>query len=214
MKKITAFALSICMLLSFTSCKKEEAKEPPVPGSMEIQSICELSTLDCYYHNVAKYYEDIPGIISYFDKYKRFWMEYSGNIKVGIDASLLKVERDGRDIVITMPEAKVLDCNVDESTLVPESFIDDKKAVAHTVEDEQRAFKEAKQKMIADVEADKKLLSQARDRAQALIREYIRGISAASKESYNIKWVLKNSDGDDTVVKETVGEAVKEDSQN
>lgn len=36
----------------------ENAKKEVVPQVSQMKSICELATIDCYYHNVAKYSED------------------------------------------------------------------------------------------------------------------------------------------------------------
>lgn len=60
----------------------------------EMRAICELSTMDCYYHNVAKYFEKDAqrGFWGIGKKDKHFWVEYSGVVRMGIDASLVNIE--------------------------------------------------------------------------------------------------------------------------
>ncbi|MDO4976990.1 MAG: hypothetical protein Q4E53_06985 [Eubacteriales bacterium] len=43
-----------CLLLCSCSTEKQVEKTVPEPNISQIRLICELSTLECYYHNVAK----------------------------------------------------------------------------------------------------------------------------------------------------------------
>ena len=62
MKKIIALALALATCFLLTSCSQEnESSVPekiPEPEITKMRSICELATMECYYHNVAKFYEE------------------------------------------------------------------------------------------------------------------------------------------------------------
>ena len=140
----------------------------------EMRAICELSTMDCYYHNVAKYFEKDAqkGFLGIGKKDKRFWMEYSGVVRMGIDVSLVKVEVEDMQVTITIPEAKVLKCTVDSESLSQNSYIVDEMAAK-----------------------DKTLLANAQQRAKSLLEEYIKNIGEAVGEEYKIDWIYVDASG-------------------
>ena len=126
MKKLLVSIMLILMTLSLAACgdKKEEEKTANMePEVTQMQSICELSVMECYYHNVAKYYEEDAEGFLFWEKDKKFWIEYSGIVTIGVDASLVSMEVDGTTVTITIPEAEVLQCEVDENSLSKDSFI-------------------------------------------------------------------------------------------
>ena len=124
MKKVISTVLLVLMSLSLVACgKNEDEKKEIIPQSSQMKSICELATMDCYYHNVAKYNEEDASGIWLWKKDRKFWIEYAGVVTVGIDASLVNMEVKDDTVTITLPPAKILGCKVDESTLTEDSFI-------------------------------------------------------------------------------------------
>lgn len=195
MKKIIALLLSLVVLLSCSACgKKEEEKDINMePQVSQMKAICELSVMDCYYHNVAKFTEkDAEGAL-FWKKDKHFWVEYSGIVKLGVDVSQVVIEVTGTDIVITLPEAKVLGCKVNSSSLNKDSFIIDKDSAKVTAEDEIAAYEMAQSKLEETASNDKTLLANAQQRAQALLEDYIANIGNAVGKNYTIKWVYLGS---------------------
>ena len=57
MKKMIALLLALAALLGCTACGQKEEAPTVELDVTEMRAICELSTMDCYYHNVAKYFE-------------------------------------------------------------------------------------------------------------------------------------------------------------
>ena len=110
MKKMIALLLALAALLGCTACGQKEEAPTVEPDVAEMRAICELSTMDCYYHNVAKYFEKDAqkGFLGIGKKDKRFWMEYSGVVRMGIDVSLVKVEVEDMQVTITIPEAMLM----------------------------------------------------------------------------------------------------------
>ena len=71
------------VVLCLTGC----GKEIQTADFSGVTSVCELATLKCYYHNVAKAETEASGIFAKWLKtgYKKIWTEYSGIIEYGID---------------------------------------------------------------------------------------------------------------------------------
>lgn len=190
MKKIISAMLAAAICFSFTGCssKNEETKEI-TPQASQMKSICELATMQCYYHNVAKYTEkDAEGFL-WWKKDRKFWIEYSGIVTIGIDTSLVKVEVEGENVTITIPPAKVLGCKVDEETLNEDSFIVANNSAKVEAEHQTKAFKEAQSKMQEEASNDTVLLANAQQRAQKLLEDYVNNIGNCVEKTYKINWV-------------------------
>ena len=107
------------VVLCLTGC----GKEMQTADFSGVTSVCELATLKCYYHNVAKAETEASGIFAKWLKtgYKKIWTEYSGIIEYGIDISQVTVSEPDKNgvVTVTMPDAQVLNVDVDEDSLVP-----------------------------------------------------------------------------------------------
>ncbi len=187
--------LLICfgLMLLCCACGKEDVQIQPQEAQM--RSICELATLECYYHNVAKYKEEDAEGILLWKKDKHFWMEYEGVVTLGIDASLVTIDVNGTDVNITMPKARILDCKVNEESLTPDSIIVAKKSADVKAEDQMLAFAEAQGKMQETAAADTTLLANAQQRAQKLLEDYVNNIGKVTGQQYNIKWIYVDETG-------------------
>ncbi|MBP3923370.1 MAG: DUF4230 domain-containing protein [Ruminiclostridium sp.] len=199
MKKIIALALSLVMCFSLASCSSgNESSVPekiPEPEITKMRSICELATMECYYHNVAKFYEEKAESFLWFTKDKHFWIEYSGVVTIGIDASLVNVMVEDEKVTITMPPAKVLGTKVDEATLDHRSVIVANDSAAVTAEDQTAAFKEAQREMQNVASNDMTLLKSAQQRAQKLIEDYVSNLGKNVGKEYYVTWLYVTDDG-------------------
>lgn len=187
MKKVIGFVLVAVMILSMAACSNNEKELEPQAAQMK--TICELGTMQCYYHNVAKYMDDDAAGMLLWKKDRKFWVEYSGVVTIGVDASLVDMEVDGENVTITIPPAKVLGCKVDEKTLTKDSFIVAKGSAAVEAEHQTEAFKDAQAKMQEEASNDTVLLANAQQRAQKLLENYVNNIGDCVGKTYNIKWV-------------------------
>lgn len=188
MQKIVIVIVAVFVMCSCFACGEQEqiTMEPQIA---DMRAICELATMDCYYHNVAKYNEENAESFLWFTKDKHFWIEYAGIVTLGIDASKVKIEISDNNVIITIPKAQVVGCKVDETTLTEDSFIIDKKSADVTAEDQTKAFQEAQHSMKEKAEKDDVLLNQAQQRAQTLLKEYVENIGNAMGIQYEIEWV-------------------------
>lgn len=218
MKKLIALLLAFSTVIICASCgnsPKEETLIDAEPQLSQIKSICELAVMECYYHNVAKFLEEDASGILWWKKDKRFWIEYSGVVKYGINVSLVSIEVNDSQITITLPEAELQSCMVDSSSLTRDSYIVDKNSADIEAEDETFAFAQAQKKLEEFASNDKTLLAEAQFRAQTLLRDYITNLSSASGKTYTIKWVYVDTKGNPlgTTYTETISEAKENTTQ-
>lgn len=197
MKKMIALLVTFSVIIC-ASCSNLPKEENPIdmePQLSQIQSICELAVMECYYHNVAKFLEEDASGVLWWKKDKHFWIEYSGIVKFGIDVSLVSIEVNDSQITITLPEAEVQSCMVDSSSLTEDSYIVDKKSADIDAEDEIFALAEAQKKLEELASNDKILLAEAQQRAQILIRDYVTNLGNIEGKTYTIKWIYVDVNG-------------------
>ena len=194
-RKIILVCLALALSFACISCAKtDEQKKTIKPQVSQMKSICELATMECYYHNVAKYFEEDAQGILFWKKDKHFWVEYSGVVKIGIDASLVVIEVDEDSVTISMPDAKVLNEEVDEYSLSKDSFIVHGGSADISAEDEIKAFALAQENMVKTASEDTALLASAQQRAQILLEEYVGNIGNVTGKEYSIVWKYIKSD--------------------
>ncbi len=203
MKRTLAILLILVTLFSMAACARQPAAAETVPSIepkvSQMKSICELAVMECYYHNVAKYREQDAAGFLWWAKDKHFWIEYSGVVKLGVDASLVNISIDGDTITVTLPDAAVLSCRVDSSSLNENSYIVAKDSAAITAEDEIAAFSEAQKRLEECAANDHTLLAEAQQRVQTLLEDYITNIGNAVGKEYTIRWVYRNQPSAETL---------------
>ncbi len=187
MKRIVAFVIISSMMFTCVACGEETITM--VPQVSDMRAICELATMDCYYHNVAKYNEENAESFLWFTKDKHFWIEYAGVVTLGVDVAKIKIEVLHNKVTITIPAAEVLSCKVDEATLTEDSFIVAKNSADVTAEDQTNAFKEAQSQMLEKASKDTVLLVQAQQRVQLLLEDYVQNIGNTIGMEYEIEWI-------------------------
>lgn len=187
MKKRFIALLSVPVLL-LSACGSSEEKAPLTPDVSQMKTICELSVMDCYYHNVAKFYDKDAEKFLFWTKDKEFWIEYSGIVRLGVDVDQVAVAVNGNTVTVTLPEAKVLGCKVDPDSLNEDSYIVADGSASITADDQTAAFAAAQKDMENSAAEDTVLLSMARDRARQLLENYIQNLSDMTGQSYTIEW--------------------------
>lgn len=192
-KKILLFVLTLSMAMStLTGCGaiSAMAQEPDIA---QVRSICELATLECYYHNVAKAVKEAgTSILNIGEKDRTFWIEYSGTVKLGIDMSKITMKVKGDTVTIKMPAAQVLDVTIDPDSYTEDSFVANKDGFFNkneiTSEDATKAVKAATEDMEQIATENAALLLNAEERAQKMIENYIEQLGDLTGRTYNITW--------------------------
>lgn len=164
------------------------------PDISQIRSICELATLECYYHNVAiSTKEKGSGLPHIGEKEREFWIEYSGVAKLGINISKVSMKMDGKQIVITVPKAELL--SLSDYSFSADSYISEDDGLNKnpiTSENQTEAVKAAQEDIKQKLAKDDAMLIRAQDRAKNLIENYINQLAKISKTSYQIKWTYED----------------------
>lgn len=183
--------LFFVILLALAGCGAKEAEQEASPeiSISEMRSVCELATLECYYHNTAKL--DSEKKVLFWNTSKKLWIEYSGIAKLGVDVSKLDMKVDGTTVTIVMPDAEILECKVDETSLSEESFYSETTGLGSGkvgAKEQTEAFAEAQAQMQTEVENDETLFIQAKDRAKLLLENYVKNIGDAIGVAYEVRW--------------------------
>lgn len=206
MRRLVSILLCVVLVLSVSGCATQKSYDVK-PDITQIRSICNLATLECYYHNVAKSTKTAGTQMSdWFEKDREFWIEYTGVAKIGIDMSKVSMEIVEDTVTVHMPEAKLLSVDILESDLNEGSYIANTDGWFNTnkitAEDQTSAINDAQNKMATSVKENTTLLLNARIRAEKLIENYIVQIGDITGVSYRIKWVYDDSGKQDTSSKE------------
>ncbi len=193
MKRILTVLLALSMTITMlTGCEAVSALAAE-PDITQVRNICELATLECYYHNVAKAEKKAgKGILNLGKKDRTFWIEYSGTVKLGIDMSKVKMKVKGSDVTITMPQAEVLSVTIDKDSYTPDSFVANKDGFFNknkiTTDDATKAVAAASKEMEQTAMENSQLLLNAQDRACKMIENYINQLGELTKNEYKITW--------------------------
>lgn len=175
------------VVLCLTGC----GKEIQTADFSGVTSVCELATLKCYYHNVAKAETEASGIFAKWLKtgYKKIWTEYSGIIEYGIDISQVTVSEPDKNgvVTVTMQDAQVLNVDVDEDSLGT-PLTDTGFLTSVTTEEKTTTLAGAQEAMEQQAKENTEMLSQAKARAKTLIEEYIKNVGESIGEEYTVEW--------------------------
>lgn len=167
-----------------------------------VNTICELATLKSFYHNVAMYEEKPDGgnkiindIVFWpfgaYTKvgYKQFWLEYSGIVETGIDASQIKINGpDDQGVVeIFVPDAKVLSVYADENSLT-EPLSEYGWFTSISGKEKTEAFSSAQTAMRQEAEKDASLLKRAKENAKVLLERYVINTGKEVGLKLSVKW--------------------------
>ena len=175
------------VVLCLTGC----GKETQTADFSGVTSVCELATLKCYYHNVAKAETEASGIFAKWLKtgYKKIWTEYSGIIEYGIDISQVTVSEPDKNgvVTVTMPDAQVLNVDVAEDSLGT-PLTDTGFLTSVTTEEKTTTLAGAQEAMEQQAKENTEMLSQAKARAKTLIEEYIKNVGESIGEEYTVEW--------------------------
>ena len=180
----------LCLFL-LCGCGKQDTSK--LPELEQIKNICELSTLKCVYNNVAKGTKKAgEGIKHIGEKDRKYWIEYEGYVKIGIDLSKVQMDILGENVKITLPEAEIQEIGIVDETFTEESIISNEDSFWNknkiTAEDQQKIVADAQEEMKNEVAGNQSILNQATERAKNLIENYIIQLGNSAGISYHIEW--------------------------
>lgn len=193
MKKKYLIGIVLIIIILASGLYRCFFKKHKTPDEQQIKSICELSTLKCYYNNVVKITKDKgTGVTHVLEKDREMWIEYEGIAQIGIDMNEVSMKINKDTIEITMPSARIMDISInkekineDSYTISQDGFLNKNKI---TAEEQQYAIVGAQEEMRKSVEENKTLFEQAEKKAQDLIENYINKLGEISGKKYSIEW--------------------------
>lgn len=186
MKRVIAAILLNVVVLGLCACS--EKQDVPLREE-DIRAVCELATLKCYYNNVAQIDKKADNI---FQKDRKMWIEYEGEVVIGIDMSNVIIKISGDTVNITMPAAEIQSIKPIAKTLTEDSYIcsADGWLVKNkiTTEDQNTAINKGQEEMKKAVLDNPGLFLKAEERAKELIENYITKLGEAAGKEYKIEW--------------------------
>ncbi len=190
---VATAVIVICALVMLNKPDSDTEEILEKPDFSEVTKIGELATLRCFYHNVAEYEKQPDGLFKYglFQVgYKKFWIEYTGTVEMGIDISKVKIgQADEKGIVrVYIPEVEKFRVNQD-STSLQEPVYETGVFTSITTEEKTTALSKAQENMEATAKTDQSMLQRARENAKTLIEQYIINVGVNLRQEYDVAWV-------------------------
>ncbi len=179
MNKFLFIIILFLFPILFFSCssRKDVIKLEP----NEIIQICDMAVLKCFYHNTAEIKNKKTG--------KRQWLEYDSTIKLGIDASRVRIDIKDNIVTVQIPKIKVLgDPDIDETTI---KILTDQTGIIKTkfTNDERYdAIAVASEDTIKSAENNSLQIRNAETRVKKIIESYINQIGSMTGINYTIYW--------------------------
>lgn len=166
------------------------------PQEIQIRNICELATMEVYFHSVAKAVKPADsGMSGVGQADRRFWFEYSGSAKIGIDMSRVVITITDDTVTILIPHATIIGgVSIDSSSYDYGSVIQEPDNSSFytsnpiTAADVTQAVASANEAITEEISNDSGLMMRAENRAVELIRKYIEQISEYSNVDYTFEW--------------------------
>lgn len=187
-KKLAAAVFVFCSIgVCLIGCGRQN-EEADFSG---LHAVCELTTLKCYYHNVAKSETEASGLFKGLNVgYKKIWTEYSGIVELGIDINKVSVSKPSAKgvVKITIPEAEVINVYLDEASM-SEPITETGFLTRITKEEETAALAAAQENMAETARANQAMLNQARERAKSIIEGYVKNVGEQIGKEYTVEWV-------------------------
>ena len=147
-----------------------------------------LVTYQAYYRNVVEYDKKASHL---FEIDRKMFIEYTGTIKYGVDLSKVKINVNGSNIIVFVPDATMIgEPNIDQENFKKENFITSRDSWMNfnplTADDSNSALNKAQNQIREEYEKNEEILSMAKKRAKILIEENIRQLSGVSSKKFNI----------------------------
>lgn len=188
MKKYICFLMVFAMFFAMAGCAEKKEQRQLDVSSSKIASICNLATMKCYYNNVAKYEKkDAEKKFIFIKIDRKFWVEYTGIVTFGIDASLVQVDiKEDNNVVITVPKAKIINHSIDDKKYTTDCVYIEKDSASIKAENITVAMEKAQEEMLKTASENETLIRQAEDNAKKLLKEYVENFGEAIGVDYNV----------------------------
>lgn len=190
--KIAFVVVAACVTAACACGCSSSGNEKRTADFSSVRSVCELSALEAYYHNVARADVDASGPFAGLlnTGHKRLWIEYSGIVYLGIDASQVTIGEPNEQgqVEVHIPDVQILDTYLDKDS-IGDPVVETGFLTSVTAEEKMAGIAAAQDDMRASAEQNQTLYTQAYDKARRTISGYVQNVGEAIGESYTVKWV-------------------------
>ena len=177
--------LSIITFVILVSCQKNVNIESAFDVN-SLKALSDLAVLECKFNNVAKINQPKGiGIIHFGETDRKIFMEYEGQVRIGVDIGEVIEKYDQNSRTITIPKAKII--SVSDNSYSYKNYISKDGFINKNVvnDDEfKKAITESKLKMQSIVRDNNLLMKRAQVLAESQIRHFI-----STFGDYNIRFV-------------------------
>ena len=199
---VVLIIIALCMCL--IPGMKLQSEMSFFQDSKPIIRICELATLRNYYHNVIVYVKEPDGGDKFFNDvliwpfgplirkgYKQFWIEYSGIVEMGIDASQIRISNPNSMGVVNVyvPDAKVLNVLPDVDSF-SEPITELGLFTSISGKEKLEALSRAQEVMNEEAKNDQTQLFRAQNNAKTLLERYIINFGKDIGKNYTVNWIV------------------------
>lgn len=183
--------VSIGMSIGVTMIKRSISK-PDIISTASLEKIInvnDLSTFEAVYNGIATVYNE-EKVDKQGNKKVNYYVSYEAKVKAGIDVTEvdIDVDEENQKIIISMPEVKITDINVDITSL--DYIIENKKLDTKTIS--QEAYNKCIEDVSNETSKEQAIYSLAQENAKniliALIEPFVKQV--------NDQYVLEIVEGD------------------
>ena len=124
--------------------------------------------------------------------YKQFWLEYTGLVETGIDASQIQINGPNANNIVEVyiPDAQVFNVYADEASLT-EPLSESGWFTTISGTEKMEAFASAQSAMRQEAENDQTLLRRAKENAKLLLERYIINTGKEMGIDFTVQWIEK-----------------------
>lgn len=192
-KILAAILITLTLILIagsvYFSFKSNSSSDEEGLNKSQMRAICELATLNTYFHNTAKYSSDDTDFFI-FKHTQTLWIEYDGSVEIGTDISELEMIVKNNSVKIKIPHSTILDSSIVQKSLQPDSYHTDYSGFFTSkvgFSEQKQALQSAQSKMLIEAKKNKVLFTQADERAESLLKNYVKNIGTALGKKYSVK---------------------------
>ena len=160
----------------------------------KIERICDLATVEAYYHNVAAETKEASTLGKIFGNigYKKYWLEYDAIIQFGIDAKEVDIKKPNimNEVKVYVPEAKIVREPILITEYISDPITDTGFLTSISTDDKTSAVGNSLKNLKEKASQDEDLLKLARERAKTFLEQYI--ITAGKSVGVDYKVIFED----------------------
>lgn len=192
MKKYLLIFICLLSSICLTACDNKNAEIE----LEEVKKVANLAVFEVEYNNVVKTtVKKGTGLDALFEKDRKYWIEYTGVAKIGIDTEKLEVKVKDDKVRVYIPSPTILMMDMDDDKITSDNVISSADSILNsnpiTPEIQSSALDKGQENMKKTILQNKTLLESAQKRSKVLIENYINNISDITGVEYKITWDLE-----------------------